>query len=130
MKATDLDRFVGIEYDAEHFDCADLVVLVQKELFGRSVSMPDARPRGRRGQASLGDLSKPYGSRTISPVDGDLVLMTEFGSGRAAHAGVFFRLDSDNWVLHANSKNGYSVLHRVNDLPGFGASIEGFYSWV
>lgn len=130
MKATDLDRFIGIDYDSDTFDCADLVVMVQRELFGRDVYMPDARPRGKRGQASLGDLSKPYARRTFQPVDGDLALMTEFGSGRAAHAGVFFRLDSDNWVLHANSKNGCSVLHRVNDLPGFGASIEGFYSWV
>lgn len=128
MRLADVERFTGIPYCEQSFDCADCVVLVQRKLFGRTVVLPSNRPRGVRGQAALGALSKPYGVRTDAPVDGDLVLMTERGT--LAHVGVYFHLAHEGWVLHANEHSGCSVLHRVRELPEFGAPIEGFYRWV
>ncbi len=125
-----VERFVGIAYDEVRMDCADLVVLVQRELFGRSLQMPGRRPRGVEGQAALGSLSMPLCSRTDCPRDGDLVLMTEAPHKRPGHAGVFFFLAHEGWVLHSNERNGCSVLHRVRDLPGFGLRIEGYYTWA
>lgn len=130
MHLAEVERFVGIPYDEATFDCADFVAHVQRELFGRDVRLPNGRPRGKEGQAALGDLSRPYAERTEEPQDGDLVLMYEFGTHRAGHAGVYFKLAHDAWVLHSNERNGCSVLHRVRDLPTFGARIEGFYRWV
>lgn len=130
MLLADVERFVAIPYDEQTFDCADLVVLVQKALFGRDVQMPGRRPRGVEGQAAIGELSRPYARRTEAPQDGDLVLMIESGQKRAGHAGVYFWLSHEAWVLHANEKNGCSVLHRARDLPDFGLRIEGVYRWV
>lgn len=50
MRASDVDRFVGIPYDTDTYDCADLVAQVQRELFGRDVQMPARRPRGAAGK--------------------------------------------------------------------------------
>lgn len=128
MLLADVERFVGIPYDEDACDCADLVVLVQRELFGREVQLPNGRPRGVRGQAVLGELSKPYGTPTDSPQDGDLVLMRD--RGRAGHVGVYFHLAHEGWVLHSNQRNGCSVLHRVRELPDWGCAVEEIYRWV
>src|SRR5690606_20081983 len=109
-------------------DCADLVVMVQRELFGRDVTLPNGRPRGPRGQAALGDLSKPYGVPTDDPQDGDMVLMHD--RGRLGHVGVYFNLAHEGYVLHSNETNGCSVLHAIRDLPSFGARVEGYYAWA
>ncbi|MDR7193357.1 NlpC/P60 family protein [Luteimonas terrae] len=128
MRLAEVERYTEIPYCEDTFDCADCVVLVERDLFGREVTLPNGRPRGARGQAALGELSKPYGVRTDAPNDGDLVLM--FERGRAAHVGVYFHLAHEGWVLHCNERNGCSVLHRVRDLPDFGAPIEGYYTWA
>lgn len=131
MRHADVERFTLIPYDPDTADCADLVVLVQRELFGRIVSMPGRRPRGAQGAAKLGELSAAYARRREGPPeDGDLVLMFDHGQRNPGHAGVFFRLAHEGWVLHSNEQNGCSVLHRVRDLVGFGLRIEGYYEWV
>lgn len=127
MRLADVERFVGIPYDAGTCDCADFVALVQRELFGRAVVLPNGRPRGARGQAALGGLSRPYGERTETPRDGDLVVMYEHR--RPAHVGVYFWLAHEGYCLHSNEKNGCSVLHKIRDLPDFGAPVEGYYRW-
>lgn len=127
----EVERYVLIPYDAETFDCADLVLLVQCELFGRTVNIPGRRPRGARGSAELHTLARPYARRRQGrAVDGDLVLMIDHGQQHPGHAGVYFFLAHEGWVLHTNEKIGCSVLHRVRDLSGFGLRIEGFYEWV
>ncbi|MCG8275413.1 peptidoglycan endopeptidase [Stenotrophomonas sp. NLF4-10] len=130
MNLAQVERFVAIPYDEQTFDCADLVVLVQHALFGRSVQMPGRRPRGAEGQAALGELSRAYARRTAAPQDGDLVLMIDHGQKRPGHAGVFFFLAHEGWVLHTNERNCCSVLHRVRDLPDYGLRIEGVYRWA
>jgi len=124
-----LERFIGIPYCARTFDCADLVVQVQRELFGRTVRLPSARPRGKTGAAHLHRQSQPLATRTTAPVDGDLVLMRDSGHKRPGHAGVYFFLAHEAWVLHVAATTGGSVLHRVRDLPDFGLTVEGFYTW-
>jgi hypothetical protein len=128
MRLADVERYTEIPYCEDTFDCADFVQMVQRELFGRDVQLPNGRPRGVRGQLALGELSKAYGTRTDTPVDGDLVLMLE--GGRAGHVGIYFHLAHEGWVLHSCQKIGQSILHRVRDLPGFGCPIEGYYAWA
>ncbi|UYK82319.1 peptidoglycan endopeptidase [Xanthomonas sacchari] len=130
MHARELERFTGIPYDADVYDCADLVIQVQRELFGREVRLPGFRPRGALGQARLGELSRAFARATAQPGDGDLVLMFDKGQTRAGHVGVYVHLDHEGWVLHTTSALGYSWLHRVRELPDYGARIEGYYAWV
>ena len=131
MRLVDVERWVGIPYDEAACDCADLVMQVQRALFAREVALPGRRPRGRRGSAELGALSRAQAvPREGPPQDGDLVLMIERGQHNPGHAGVFFFLAHEGWVLHSNETNGCSVLHRVRDLPEFGLRIEGYYRWA
>lgn len=130
MRLAEIEALVGVPYSEDACDCADFVVLVQQRLFGRAVQLPSGRPRGAAGQAVIGELSRPYGTAVAAPSDGDLVLMIEHGMRRPGHAGVYFHLAHEGWVLHSNEKNGCSVLHRVRDLPDFGLRIEGYYRWV
>lgn len=128
MRLADVERFVDIPYSEDSFDCADLVMLVQRELFGRDIVLPNGRPRGVRGALQLGDLSRQYAVPVDEPRDGDLVLMLE--GGRPAHVGTYFYLAHEGWVLHTCERTTVSVLHRVRDLPAWGAPVEGYYRWV
>jgi hypothetical protein len=122
------ERFVGIPYCPDTMDCADFVAHVRRELHGHDVRLPNGRPRGEEGQVALGALSRQYATPTDSPQDGDLVLMKR--KAGAGHVGLFYRIAGEDWVLHSNETNGMSVLHRVRELPLWGAKIAGFYAWV
>lgn len=99
MRLVDVERWVGIPYDEAACDCADLVMQVQRALFAREVALPGRRPRGRRGSAELGALSRAQAvPREGPPQDGDLVLMIERGQHNPGHAGVFF-----SWLMRAGS---------------------------
>lgn len=63
-------------------------------------------------------------------MDGDLVLMVEYGQKCVGYVGVYFYLVYEGWVLYFNEKNGCSVLYCVCDLLEFGLRIEGYYRWV
>lgn len=130
----DLDRFIGIPYSARHMDCADLALLVQRELFGREVALAGKRPRPLDGatQASAiaayqNQLAVPIGT----PQDGDLVLMREPGKTLAGHIGTYFFTNYQAHVLHTAAwMQGGSSLHRLQDLPGLGLTVEGFFRWT
>ena len=130
MKLAQIEQYVGLPYCEKTFDCADLVVKVQRELFGRDVTLPNGRERGVQGQAAIGHKVGEYARRVELPSDGDLVLMRQLGRKVAGHAGILFHIDHEHWVLHSNETNGCAVLHRIRDLPGFGVKVEGYYEWV
>ena len=128
----DVDRFVGIPYDLRRMDCADLAIPVQRELFGRAVNLPGKRHRPLRGgdqaqaiDAMAGQLADPV----AQPQDGDAVLMRDAGQPLAGHIGTYFFINYTPMVLHTSHALGASVLHRVQDLPGYGLRVEGFYRW-
>lgn len=128
----DVDRFIGIPYDARHMDCADLAILIQRELFCRDVVLAGKRPRPMRGDEqaqAIRACTEQLASPVINPRDGDAVLMREVGSVQAGHVGTYFFLNFTPYVLHTTALLGASVLHRVRDLPGTGLALEGYYRW-
>ena len=128
----DVDRFVGIPYDLRRMDCADLAILVQRELFGRTVLLPGKRPRpvreGEQAQA-IHAMAAQLADPVAQPQDGDAVLMRDAGQALAGHIGTYFFLNFTPMVLHTSHALGASVLHRAQDLPGYGLRVEGFYRW-
>ncbi|WP_159913015.1 hypothetical protein [Pantoea sp. 18069] len=127
-----VDRFIGIPYDARHMDCADLALLVQRELFGREVLLPGKRPRPLRPaeqDAAIAAYSVQLADPVINPMDGDAVLMREIGAAQAGHIGTYFFLNFTPYVLHTTALLGASVLHRMQDLSATGLTLEGFYRW-
>lgn len=130
--AAELRRFTGIAYDLRHMDCADHVLLVQREHFGVERMLPGRRPRPLRPDAQAEAIHLAVGELAIrieSPQDGDLVLMHEGDQAHPGHAGTYFFLDHQSWVLHCSNTIGSSRLHRLRDLTGLGLQVEGFYRW-
>lgn len=132
LEALQLDRFVGIPYCPRHMDCADLAILVQRDLFGREVVLAGKRlrPLDLQAQAKvIAAYCAELSVRTDRPKDGDAVLMRDFCQQQAGHIGTFFFINYAPHVLHTSHKLGASVLHRVQDLQGYGLVVEGFYRW-
>lgn len=128
----DVDRFVGIPYDARLMDCADLALLVQRELFGHEALLPGKRPRPLRDDEQARALcayTQQLADPVAQPQDGDLVLMRELGAAQAGHIGTYFFLNYTRYVLHTTALLGASVLHRLHELSATGLIVEGFYRW-
>jgi hypothetical protein len=118
------EAYIGLPYITGEQDCAELLARVQREVFGRQVTVPRERadsPFGKSVQISQGarDLADPV----PIPVEGDAVLMMVRGLW---HVGVWFEV-GEPWVLHALRSAGEVVSHRMRELPAFGIKVEGFY---
>lgn len=132
METEQIDRFIGIPYCPRHMDCADLAMLVQSELFGRAVVLPGRRPRPLEAEAQsreIAAMSAQLADPIAAPQEGDAVLMREAGTSNAGHIGTYFFLNFTPYVLHTSHALGGSVLHRLQDLKGYGLTVEGFYRW-
>jgi hypothetical protein len=121
--------FLGQRYIPQVNDCASFATKVQREVFGRDISLPMERACGLRGQSKqLVDLKDDYGIRTDQPKEGDAVLM--MGRGRLSHVGIYCEINNEGWVLHAMRGPNQVVLHRLRDLPAQGLTVENFYQWL
>ncbi|WP_370681022.1 hypothetical protein [Comamonas sp. GB3 AK4-5] len=133
MDAWQIDRFVGIPYCPRHMDCADLAMQVQGELFGREVWVANKRPRPflpAEQDAVISTYCDQLADLVAEPQDGDAVLMREPGAQMAGHIGTYFFVNYAPHVLHtATWMQGGSTLHRLQDLSGFGLTVEGYYRW-
>lgn len=128
-----LDRFIGLSYCPRRMDCADLAILVQRELFGKSVQLAGKRPRPlhpAKQDAAVDAYRDQLAVPVEQPQDGDAVLMREPGAERAGHIGTFFFINFAPHVLHTAAwMQGGSTLHRLQDLSALGLTVEGFYRW-
>lgn len=118
------EAFVGLPYVEGEQDCAELVARVQREVFGRAVTVPRARADGPFGKsAQIAQGAADLADRVALPAEGDAVLMQVRGLW---HVGVWFAV-GEPWVLHALRSAGAVVAHRLRDLPALGIKVEGFY---
>lgn len=128
-----LQAYVGRPYVDGQFDCADLAVLVQAEVFGRTVALPAARrrPQGRAGQrATINALRDDVALRVDVPFTGCGVLLTERVQGAEAwHIGTGAMHRGEVWVLHNSNPATGARLDRLQDLQRWGLRLEGFYAW-
>lgn len=128
-----IDRFIGLPYCPKRMDCADLAILIQRELFGKTVFTAGKRPRPLRPEdqdAAIDEYRDALADRVEQPQDGDAVLMREPGAATAGHIGTFFFINYAPHVLHTAAwMQGGSTLHRLQDLSGLGLTVEGYYRW-
>lgn len=121
-------QYVGRPYIPREFDCMDLVVLVQKEQFGKTIVLPNhsVSPTGRKNQIEEG---KHLVSRLETAEDGCLVLLKV--RGYVQHAGLMCRIGNEWYVLHNTRANKMGVLlQRERDMGIRGYTVEGYYKWV
>jgi hypothetical protein len=114
-------------------DCGDLVMLVQRELFGREVALAGKRLRpldSNSQDAAIALYCSELGHQVADPLDGDVVLMREGGKTMAGHVGTYFFLNHTPYVLHTAAwMQGGSSLHKIKDLGAIGLTVMGYYRW-
>ncbi len=127
------ESYVGTPYLQGEFDCADLAVKVQWEVFNRLVALPThrKRPGGAMGQArEIRTLQGELADRVDVPATGCGVLMFEkTDNGPLWHIGTAFLADGETWVLHNSARMQSAMLQRLGDLQRAGLQLDGYYSW-
>lgn len=121
----DFSSFFGYTYDPHGFDCVDLLLAVQRKLFGRQVSIPADRNLARRQMRAL---FRTHLIETSAPQDGDVVLMRETGRSKADHVGTWFLLAGEACILHTTASTD-TLFTRERQLATQGLTIEGIYAW-
>lgn len=127
MLASQIERYIGLPYDEETLDCADLAVLIQRELFGKHIELPGRRQRMNAPAAAINRYSGELATRIERDElrDGDVIVF----KADTLHIGTVFFLSGRAWVLHTTTTGGYSLLQPLSDLPGYGLRIEVYYRW-
>ncbi len=126
--------YVGVEYVPGVYDCGHLFLDVQRQVFGRALSLPDklgTHSQGRAGQArQIAAVRVELATRIQNPMHGCAVLLTTpvDGDQLAWHIGTVFVYQGETWVLHNSHAMGSASLNRLRDFAWRGQRIEGFYT--
>ncbi len=127
------EAYVGRPYMESRFDCADLVVEVLRERFGRVITLPAHAAGVRAWDAQIaalkGGFARPLGPGE-PPREGDGVLMRMTGRRRATghHIGVWCEAAGAPHVLHCLKHIG-ACLHPLHGLDRHGLETVGVYRW-
>ena len=126
-------RYTTRAYVPGRYDCADLAVDVQRDLFGRNITLP-CHPRRRAAQADAVAQQRDAVSTRVEvtagerPVTGCAVLMRASDGGW--HIGTLFHDASGQpWVLHAHSSSLGVLLQPLNELAPLGLTVEEYRTW-
>lgn len=122
------DTYVGMEYIPREQDCAQLVQLVNREVFDRELPIPSERETHfiRQTLQINQAIEKLVEEIDLTQAkDGDVVLM--ISRGRLSHTGVFARIHGTDYVLHNLKSHGCVLLHKISALEKFGLKFEGVY---
>lgn len=119
------DQYLGRPWIAESYNCADLAIEVQRDVFGRIAKIEGAHSGDMDvlDQAIRAELESAA-ILTYAPKDGDGVLLS---NGSMLHVGIYCNMQ-EPWVLHNVAKAGV-VRHRLRDLHRYGFTVEGYYQW-
>lgn len=125
------EQYIGREYVRGEYDCASLVVDVQREVFGRDVPDFGERP-GRRSDememiAEMLDEAEELVERVEEPEEGCAVQIKV--SMNLTHVGTYCEINGEGYVLHNIKKHGV-IATKVRDLWRHGWVVEGYYRWI
>ena len=121
--------YVGREYRRGEYDCAHLAADVQREVFGRAITLPTVHRQGRAGQvAQIKACRHQLAERVPQAAHGCAVLLQ--GQAGSWHIGTVFVQAGVVWVLHCSAVWGSAALTRLNDFARLGMTVEGFYLWT
>lgn len=122
------DKYLGLPYLPEQFDCASLAATVSKEIFNKEIGLPESHGDTYRGQSKQilrhrDDLA----AKIEKPVDGCPALF--YGRGRLCHIGVMCWIEGDWWVLHNDEGSRFVVRQQLRNMTRILYQLEGFYAW-
>lgn len=122
------ERYIGLPYVEDEFDCTHLLQKVTEEVFGKVIPLPSERQPTAFGKSGQVGQHKNHYFEKITPeeaVDGDVVIMV--CRTRFNHIGVFFRLNGVPYVLHNLKNVGGVTAHRIRDLDRINIGLDGYY---
>ena len=124
------EAYIGRPWVAGEHDCADFVVAVLREQFGRALDLPAHEESARAWDRQIASLRDEFAVPTVSPQDGDGVLMHARGARRLRryHLGLWVDANGVASVLHCQEAVG-SILHPIRDLAQRALALEGIYKW-
>jgi hypothetical protein len=128
------DKYVGIKV-IDGFDCASLAEKVQREVFGKELSLPTDKAKETEGTLEkfrqrtrqIMEGKAAFAERTNFPKDGDAVLIQT--RGYRQHIGTLCFIANDVWVLHTDERAKQVVRARAREMAIRGYIIEGYYKW-
>ena len=124
------ESYIGRSYVEGRHDCADFVVAVMRERFGRELALPAHGTGTRAWDRQIAALKGVYARRTETPREGDGVLMAAAARRHSVghHIGVWCAVAGEPYVLHCLKGVG-SILHPIRDLDRRALVLEGVYRW-
>ena len=124
------EAWLGRAWIAGEHDCADFVVAVLREQFEIALDLPAHAASVRGWDRQIVTLRSVYALPTISPRDGDGVLMHARGARmlRRYHLGIWAGIGGEGYVLHCQEAAG-AILHPLRDLAQRALELEGVYRW-
>ena len=141
------ESYVGRPYVEGAHDCADFVVAVMREHFGRELTLPAHGAGTRAWDRQIAALKGVYAvhvapearGSTVAPEargtmgtprEGDGVLMAAAARRHSLghHIGIWCAVAGEPYVLHCLKGVG-SILHPIRDLDRRALLLEGVYRW-
>jgi hypothetical protein len=106
------EKYIGLPFEDNVFDCGELVIVVQREQFGRTVYLPVERKDYTLAeiQALIEDRLDEQWDEVTTPEMGDMVLMKI--RGRETHVGIYVLVKGVPHVLHALQDVGVIFLKQ------------------
>lgn len=122
------DKYVGLPYLPQEFDCASLAAKVSEDVFQKTIDLPLSHGDTYRGQSKqILRHRDELAYKIEKPVDGCPALF--YGRGRLCHIGVMCWIEGDWWVLHNDESSRFVIRQRLRDMTRILFKLEGFYSW-
>lgn len=109
------------------FGCGEFVEEVLRKEFDVEYDFPKSVHSLSDDQKIIRNYLKNELVKTITPTDGDIVLMG--GVRESCHVGVYFKNVNTDYVLHSDRKMRSSSATKISQLPMMGYYFEGFYTW-
>ena len=150
------ESYIGRPYVEGRHDCADFVVAVMREHFGRELTLPAHGAGTRAWDRQIAALKGVYAMRVApeargstvapeargstvapeargtmgTPREGDGVLMAAAARRHSLghHIGIWCAVGGEPYVLHCLKGVG-AILHPIRDLDRRALVLEGVYRW-
>ncbi|WP_159990800.1 hypothetical protein [Pelistega ratti] len=119
------EKYIGETYSEEN-DCMALAIRVGAE-FGYLIQKPSYNANVYAQARALQLYKDDLAVKTDKKQDGNPVLF--LCRKRFFHIGVYVRIDSEDWILHADQRSGFVILTRLREMAQYGYELEGFYQW-
>lgn len=118
-------KYLSVEYNK--MNCSKFAEYVLRDHFKIDYSFPQSEGSIFNQSKQIKENIPLFCEPATDPKDGDLVLM--HGIRMMCHVGLYVKLRHLPHVIHCESSIKTSALHRFSDLPMYGFTVAGVYTW-